>query len=73
MKLVYHPDRLKHPMKRTGERGQGKWKRISWDEALDTIAARLKEISDQYGSRSLLWATAGMGGLDMAYSSFAGF
>jgi len=72
MKLVYHPDRLKYPMKRVGERGEGKWERISWDEALDTIAARLKEISDRYGSRSLLWATAGMGGLDMTYTSFAG-
>ncbi len=72
MKLVYHPDRLKYPMRRTGERGEGKWERISWDEALDTIAAGLKEISDRYGSRSLMWATAGMGGLDMAYSSFAG-
>ena len=72
IKLVYHPDRLKHPMKRLGKRGEGRWQRISWDEALDTVATRLKEIGKQHGSRSLMWATDGPGGLDMAYISFAG-
>jgi len=72
MKLVYHPDRLKYPLKRVGERGEGKWQRISWDEALETIATRLKETRERYGSRSLMWATSGTGGLDMAYISFAG-
>lgn len=41
--LLYHPDRLKYPLKRVGERGEGKWKRISWDEALDTIATNFKK------------------------------
>lgn len=48
---IYHPDRLKHPMKRTrpkGDRDPG-WAQISWDEALDTIAAKMKEIKAQYG------------------------
>ena len=35
---LYHPERLLYPLKRVGERGEGKWKRISWDEALDEIA-----------------------------------
>jgi len=47
--LVYHPDRLKYPMKRIGERGEGKWQRISWDEALDTIAGTIKEIREKDG------------------------
>ncbi|UCG83691.1 MAG: molybdopterin-dependent oxidoreductase [Dehalococcoidia bacterium] len=53
--LVYHPDRLKHPLKRVGERGEGKWQRITWDEALDTIASRLTEIREKYGPESLAW------------------
>jgi molybdopterin-containing oxidoreductase family molybdopterin binding subunit len=54
--LVYHPDRLRHPLKRAGERGEGRWQRISWDEALDTIASRVTEIRNRYGNESLAWA-----------------
>ena len=54
-KLVYHPDRLKYPMKRVGERGDGKWQRISWDEALDMIALKFKEVSEKYGAHSVGW------------------
>ncbi|MBO0958345.1 molybdopterin-dependent oxidoreductase [Neobacillus sp. MM2021_6] len=50
--LLYHPDRLKYPMKRVGKRGEGKFKRISWDEAIDTIAAEVKRIGEQYGPES---------------------
>ncbi|MFT5092345.1 MAG: thiosulfate reductase/polysulfide reductase chain A, partial [Porticoccaceae bacterium] len=42
----YHPERLLYPLKRVGERGEGRWKRISWDEALDEIAEKLKTIRD---------------------------
>ncbi|MBL7210068.1 MAG: molybdopterin-dependent oxidoreductase, partial [Dehalococcoidia bacterium] len=72
MKMVYHPDRLKYPMKRVGERGEGKWQRISWDEALETIAVRLNDIGGKYGSQSLMWCVATIGGLDMVYASMAG-
>ena len=51
--LLYSPDRLKYPLKRSGERGQGQWQRISWDEALDTIAARFQEVRAKYGPLSL--------------------
>ncbi len=53
IKHMYSAERLRYPLKRTGERGEGKWKRISWDEALDTIAARLLEIKKKYGAQAV--------------------
>jgi len=50
---IYHPDRLLYPLKRAGERGENKWMRISWDEALDIIETKTKEIQKEYGSRSI--------------------
>jgi anaerobic dimethyl sulfoxide reductase subunit A len=49
----YHPDRLKYPMKRVGKRGEGKFERISWDEALDTVAREMKRIKDTYGPSAM--------------------
>ncbi len=43
---VYDPDRILYPLKRTGKRGQGQWQKISWDEALDELSARLKKFRD---------------------------
>ena len=43
---LYDPDRILHPMKRVGARGEGKWKRISWDEALTEVGTRLKKLRD---------------------------
>ena len=51
--LLYDPDRLKYPLLRTGQRGEGKFKRIGWDEALDYFATRLKEIKQKYGAEAL--------------------
>ena len=51
MELVYSPDRLKYPLRKTS-RG---FERVSWDEALDTIASRLNEIKDKYGAETLVW------------------
>jgi anaerobic selenocysteine-containing dehydrogenase len=53
--LQYHPDRLKYPMRRAGERGAGQWERISWDEALDTIATRLNQIKTESGPESVVF------------------
>ena len=50
---MYHPDRLKYPLKRSSERGKGKWERISWDDALDSIATKLTEIKEKYGAESI--------------------
>ncbi|MFB2862568.1 selenate/tellurate reductase subunit YnfF [Aeromonas sp. MdU4] len=59
-----HPDRLKYPMKRVGLRGEGKFKRISWDEALDTISGKLKHTLDTYGNEAVhvLYGTGVAGG-----------
>lgn len=45
----YNKDRLTTPLKRVGERGEGKWEEISWDQALDEIAEKLAEQRDKYG------------------------
>ncbi|MFC1951550.1 molybdopterin-dependent oxidoreductase [Chloroflexota bacterium] len=48
-----HPDRLNYPLRRDGARGEGKWKRITWEQALDEIAQKLSEIRERYGPESL--------------------
>src|SRR5712692_1591929 len=50
----YSPHRLLYPQKRVGAKGEGRFARISWDEALDTIAQRLGEIAREFGSESIL-------------------
>ncbi len=55
-----HPDRLMHPMRRVGAKGEGKFERISWDEALDEIASRLKETIAEHGGEAI-WPYAGTG------------
>lgn len=53
-KIPYAEDRILYPLKRTGERGEGKFERISWDQALNEIADKLKEIMEKYGPRSVI-------------------
>ncbi len=43
---LYHKERLHYPLKRAGERGEGKWEKISWDQAFDEIAEKLKRIRE---------------------------
>jgi len=50
---LYHPDRLKYPMKRVGNRGEGEFERITWDEALESIASHTKRIRQQYGPEAI--------------------
>ncbi len=51
--FTHHPDRLKHPLRRTGKKGEGKWEKILWDKALDEIASRLTEVKEKYGVKSI--------------------
>ena len=69
--LLSYSDRLLFPLKRMGERGEGKWQRISWDEALDTIARRLHEIEAHYGEDSIVLATGTNRGWVRYFGRFA--
>ena len=55
---LYDPERLLYPMKRTNPKGEpAQWERISWDEALETIASKLNEIKEKYGPEKVLFST----------------
>ncbi len=51
---LYSPERLLYPMMRVGERGEGKFKRVSWDEALDYVANKMVELKQKYGPTAIL-------------------
>ena len=57
-KAFAHPDRLMHPLRRTGERGGGGWEQVSWAEAMDGIAERLTHVIDEYGPEALAVASS---------------
>jgi thiosulfate reductase / polysulfide reductase chain A len=53
IKWLEHPDQLMHPLKRKGERGENQWEKISWSQALDEIADKLRDLKSQYGAETL--------------------
>lgn len=55
VEYLYHPDRLMHPIKRVGKRGEGKWEKISWNEALSTIAREMNKAKAEYGAESVIF------------------
>ena len=57
--ITYGDNRLLYPMRRTGERGAGKWTRISWDEALDEMAEHLAAVRQAWGPEAIAGATSG--------------
>lgn len=57
--LTYGPNRLLHPMRRAGARGEGKWARIGWDEALDAVADGLARVRQAHGPEAIVGATSG--------------
>jgi len=56
---LYDTDRVKKPLLRVGERGEGKWKEVSWEEAYSFIADKMKEIKDKYGAEAMAFACRG--------------
>src|SRR5262249_23313473 len=64
LERVYSPDRILHPLKRVGRKGEGRFERISWDEALDAVAARFKAVADEHGPQAIVpYSYAGNMGL----------
>jgi anaerobic selenocysteine-containing dehydrogenase len=51
---VYHPERIRTPLRRVGAKGEGRFAPISWDAALDEIAARWREVIDRHGAEAIL-------------------
>ena len=56
---VYAPDRILYPLKRVGERGEGNFERISWDEALEKVASEYKRVKETYGPAAVIYLTTG--------------
>lgn len=73
LERTYHPDRLLYPLKRIGRKGEGKFERISWDEALATIAERLKVIADRNPEAIMPYSYGGTMGLVQAEGMAARF
>ncbi len=53
LRRQYHPDRLLTPLQRVGKRGEGKFKPMAWDEALDIVARQMRRVKEQYGNSAL--------------------
>jgi len=69
--IVYSKDRLKYPMLRTGDRGEGKFRRIGWDESLDRIADAFQKIKKEYGAEAVM-SYFGRGSFDNNLTDFFG-
>ncbi len=67
LELLYNPSRIKHPLKREGRRGEGKWRQITWDEAIDTVAAGLNRAKDISGAESVIFIRGSAKGLQEDY------
>jgi len=70
--MVYSPQRLLYPLQRIGPRGQGEFKRISWDKALSIIYKKFQKLKEQYGPESILyyWRFANLGVMKNCASGF---
>ncbi len=57
LQVLYDPDRIKGPMRRVGERGEGRWEQISWDEAIGEVVSRLTELRDRGQPHTVVFLT----------------
>ena len=67
LELLYNPSRLKHPLKRVGDRGEDKWEQIAWEDALDIVADRLTKAKDNHGVESIVFIRGAAKGLQEDY------
>lgn len=67
LEYLCNPQRLRHPLKRVGDRGEGKWQQISWEEALDIVAKELCTLKDTHGANSLNIIRGAHKGLQVDY------
>lgn len=70
--IIYHPDRITHPLRRVGKKGEGKFEQITWDKALNTIAERLLNYRDQFGAESVVFGQGTTRGIPPWISKFLG-
>ena len=60
LEQIYNPRRLKYPMRRVGARGEGRWKRVSWDEAYDEMVNKIRQAPEKDGAESILFYTTAL-------------
>lgn len=65
--LIYDPDRILYPLKRTGKRGEGKWQRITWEEALDELSERLARLRAENKAEHFMFQHSGSSAGDRAF------
>ncbi|MCX5909273.1 MAG: molybdopterin-dependent oxidoreductase, partial [Deltaproteobacteria bacterium] len=68
---IHHRERILYPLKRVGKKGEGRWERISWDEALDTTVGRLNETEKKYGKDGIMLAVGTSRGWLLPFYRFA--
>jgi len=67
LEYLYHPNRLKYPLRRAGRRGEGRWQQISWDEALDLVASELRRARESQGAESVVFVDGSAKGIQDAF------
>lgn len=69
---IYSPTRVQHPLRRAGERGEGQWERVSWDEAIQEVAEKIGSVVEEYGPKAVAFdcGSGNFGFFNGAYTLF---